>query len=94
MIFESITIGFIVMVLGLLSLTLVTGTPLGQAFSNTQMMGVFFVTGVLLTLLCYMILLGATCAQCKSKECYCGKEHYMGPDGKCPCGREDCPYRN
>lgn len=71
MILESIVIGFVVMVLGLLSMTLVTGAPLGQSFRNTQMMTVFFVTGVLLTLLSYMVVLAAVCQKCRSKKCKC-----------------------
>ena len=49
MILESAVIGFVVMILGLLSLTIVTGRPLGQSFRDTQMMGVFFMTGILLS---------------------------------------------
>ena len=74
MIIESITIGFIVTVLGLISLIFVTGVPMAQAFRNTQMMGVFFVTGVMLALLSYVVMMDTTCSKCNSQECHCGNQ--------------------
>lgn len=77
MILESAVIGFVVMILGLLSLTIVTGRPLGQSFRDTQMMGVFFMTGVLLAVVSYILLLMTVCSKCNSKECSCGKTENM-----------------
>jgi hypothetical protein len=71
MIIVTLVFSLIVTLCGLLSLTLVTDVPMREVIFNTQMMGVFFVTGVLLALLSYFATMVTVYNRCISKKCNC-----------------------
>lgn len=76
MIVEIVIFATIVMIVGLVSTSLVTGMPLGKSFRNTQMMGVLFCTGVLLGLIAY------TTVATQTKKCTCQQ---TGASKVCTC---------
>jgi uncharacterized ion transporter superfamily protein YfcC len=53
---NSFVFSLMVMVLGLFSLSLVTGQPLSTAFYNKEMAMVLFITGLLLSLVGYLLV--------------------------------------
>jgi len=55
---SALIMALMVTVFGLFSLSLVTGSPLGRSFSNTQMVTVFFTTGFLVSIFSWIVILG------------------------------------
>jgi len=70
MIVQILIFALVVKVLGLISMSIVTGEPLNKTFKNTRMMAVFFCTGVLLSLLAYSTMIAQTCQACNDRP-YC-----------------------
>ena len=73
MIVEILLFALVVKVMGLLSMTIVTGDPLNKTFKDTKMMAVFFCTGILVSLLAYATMIAQSCQAC-SGDSYTKKQ--------------------